>query len=131
MSITSKIVLSALLVGITVPAFAQSGSVSVQKPAVTTHAARVHKVASATDVTKPDASKPGATVSTGTTASSGTTVNTGIVGSTKPAAKPELGKIETMKTDAPKASVTTSAAASTKPLAPAVSGSTAIAPKTN
>lgn len=147
MSITSKIVLSALLVGITVPAFAQTGSVSgaavAHKPVVTTHAPQVHKVASTTDVTK-----PGAAVSAGT---AGTTVNTGIAGSTKPAVKPELGKTDTMKTDAmktdamktdavktdamktdaPKVSATTGVAASTKPLAPAVSGTTTVAPKTN
>jgi hypothetical protein len=119
MSITSKIVLSALLVGITVPAFAQSGSVSNsvpgQKPAVTMHAPRIHKVASTIDATK-----PGAAVSTGTM------VNTGIVGSTKPAAKSDA-----IKTEAPKAGVTTGVAASTKPASPAVQGTTMVAPKTN
>jgi hypothetical protein len=119
MSLTSKIVLSALLVGITMPAFAQSGSVnsavSVHKPALTTQAPRVHKVTSATD-----ASKPAGSVSTGTT------VNTGIAGSSKLAAKPDA-----MKTEAPKASMTTGAAASTKPATPAVSGTTTVSPKTN
>lgn len=118
MSMTSKIVLSALLVGITVPAFAQSGSVSVQKPTVTTHTARVHKVASTLDVTK-----PGTAVSTGTTVHTG---NAGISGSTKPVSTPDA-----IKAEAPKSAVTTGVAASTKPATPTLQGTTPVAPKTN
>ncbi len=103
MSFTSKIVLSALLVGITVPAFAQGGTVSVQKPVATTHAPLTHKAASTVEVVKPGSAKPGATVSTGATAGVGTTATPG-------AAAPTV---------------------STKPAVPAVQTSTTVAPKTN
>ena len=76
MSITSKIVLSALLVGITLPAFAQGGAVSATKAPVTSHTATVHKVSSPSE-----APKTGAAVSTGVT--TGTT--SGVAASTKPA----------------------------------------------
>ena len=120
MSITSKIVLSALLVGITVPAFAQGGlvggTVAVSKPAITSHSA-VHKASSPVETPK-----AGAAVATGTTTS------TGVAGSTKPQAKPELGKADAMKPDVTKPQVNTGI---TKPAAPAVSSTTTVAPKIN
>lgn len=120
MSITSKIVLSALLVGITVPAFAQGGTVAVQKPAITAPSA-VHKIA-----TPAEAPKAGAAVSTGATTS------TGVAASTKPSVKPELGKTDAMKPDVTKPQINTGIA---KPASPAVSGTTTstttVAPKIN
>ena len=126
MSITSKIVLSALLVGITVPAFAQGGlvggTVAVSKPAITSHSA-VHKVASPVE-----APKAGPAVATGTTTTTGATTSTGVAASTKPQAKPELGKTDAMKPDVTKPQVNTGI---TKPASPTVSGTTTVAPKIN
>eukprot|EP01037_Dinobryon_pediforme_P013536 gene13536-13655_t len=130
MSITSKIVLSALLVGITVPAFAQGGlassatgtSITTQKPA-TAKSTSVHKVASSTDATKPAA--PAASV------------NTGVSSSTKPAAKPELGKTDSAKIESVKPTGSTGAAVNSgatvntgnvKPMTPAT-GAVTPAPK--
>jgi hypothetical protein len=128
MSITSKIVLSALLVGITMPAFAQGsvagGSVTAQKPA-TSKSTSIHKIASPADATKP--------------AAPATSVNTGVSASTKPAAKPELGKTESTKIEAVKPSGTTGANVNTgttvntgtiKPMTPST-GSVTPAPKSN
>jgi hypothetical protein len=85
MSITSKIVLSALLAGISLPAFAQSGSVAVQKPVITSHTATIHKVAT----TPAEAPKT-------------TTAAPGVAASTKPA----IGATSTGKTDAVKLETT-------------------------
>lgn len=71
MSLTSKIVLSALLVGFTLPAFAQGTSVggvaqnttATQAPIVK-HAPLVHKVATTPETTKTEIVKP----ATGSTA---------------------------------------------------------------
>lgn len=107
MTIASKILMSALLVGLSVPAFAQGPTTtgSTTAPAVaTTKPVTVHKASSPVDVTKPaakpidtkattaktdamktDAMKPDAVkpdMAKGATVSNGTTVTTGI---TKPA----------------------------------------------
>ncbi len=104
MSITSKIVLSALLVGITLPAFAQGSAVAAPKAPVTSHTAAIHKVSSPIE-----APKAGAAVST--------TPSTGVAASTKPAtpAKGEVGKTDTTLTGAVKPSVNTGIV---KPVAP-------------
>ncbi len=89
MSITSKIVLSALLVGITLPAIAQGSAVTTTKAPLTSHTAAIHKVSSPVE-----APKAGAAVST--------TPSTGVAASTKPAtpAKAEHGKTDAVKADA-------------------------------
>ena len=111
MSMTSKIVLSALLVGMTVPAFAQGGTVAAQKPAIATSSASVHTVATSAEPTK-----AGGAVST-------PSVGAGVAASTKPAAKPEIGKTEIVKP-----AVTTGIS---KPSTPSVQSTTTLAPKTN
>ena len=123
MSITSKIVLSALLVGITVPAFAQGGTVAVQKPVITKQSTSIHKVA-----TPVEAPKTGAAVSTGSNASS-----TGVAASTKPSVKPELGKSDTMKPDVTKPQVNTGISKPATPAVPATPATpaTPAAPKIN
>lgn len=117
MSITSKIVVSALLVGISVPAFAQGGAAPVHKPATPAHSL-VHKAA-----TPAEAPKAGAAISTGTTAPT-----TGVAASTKPSVKPESGKTSAVKPEVTSPQVNTGLA---KPAMPSVSGGATIAPKTN
>ena len=111
MSMTSKIVLSTLLVGITVLAFAQGGIVAAQKPAIATSSASIHAVA-----TPAKSTKAGGAVST-------PAVGASVPASTKPAAKPEIGKTEIVK---PTVSTGVS-----KPSTPSVQSTTTVAPKTN
>lgn len=65
MSLTSKIVLSTLLIGFTLPAFAQGTGVAGAAPVPTTmqapiskHAPLVHKVATTPETIKPEIVKP-------------------------------------------------------------------------
>ena len=98
MSITSKIALSALLLGASLPAFAQGSvthAVSHAVPHATTssHALRAHKISSPVEATKPVAAKPVAAkpapiagTVTGTVAKPDTTASKIDTGKTAPAA---------------------------------------------